>query len=411
MTRKRKRKNLQASGTPVAPRVYGYSRVSTYRQTGGQSIETQHEQLRLLAQRHGLDNITRIFTDEEASGGTPIAERPAGRELCFNVSPGDVILLTDLDRAFRSTSDALDTLLKWHAVGIRVIIQSLEGWGTLDISSPIGEFFLTVLVAVKRLERNQRVSFVMQCSRDAAAKAAAEGWDGSSRRYTPVGYKWGFLDNDRGKTILVPIEFDFETMAVIGWLRDHSVAYDKIRDQILPEIGRHKRTRSSRRQVGNVRAGYRRYEVTTVIRLWHWHAMDNAQAWCHENPERQEELIRTVASANPAWALRWGMGDYVSRLDMEKSSDDGTGLTGESTLPAEEIGEDFPADDLPGEVDCRSNGDGGETLDQALARSETLQDGAQPLCRGGSVDETNEGGRRPQRRLFMRGHDGGEGIS
>lgn len=410
---RRRRKKTNSLTQPGAPKVFGYSRVSTYRQTGGQSIETQHEQLRLLAQRHGLDRITQIFTDEEASGGTPIAERPAGRELCFNVSPGDVILLTDLDRAFRSTSDALDTLLKWHAVGIRIIIQSLEGWGTLDISSPIGEFFLTVLVAVKRLERNQRVSFVMQCSRDAAAKAAAEGWDGSSRRYTPVGYKWGFLDNDRGKTILVPVEFDFESMAIIGWLRDHHVAYDKIRDQILPEIGRHRRTRSSRRQVGNVRAGYRRYEITTVIKTWHWHAMDNAQEWCHQNPERAEELIRMVASANPAWAQRWGLSDYatISRLDMETDSNDGDGLPGEQTIPVEEDGQDSPADDLQGKIDRGSNGDGGIALDQAMARSETLQDGAQPLCGGDRVDEKNEGRKGPSRRLFVRGHDGGEGSS
>ena len=398
----------QTSPEPDNPKVYGYARVSTFRQTGGQSIETQHEQLLLLAKRNGFDKIDEIFTDEEASGGTPIVQRPAGRKLCYVVSPGDVVLLTDLDRAFRSTSDALDTLLRWHSMKIRVIIQSIEGWGNVDFSTPIGEFFLTVLVAVKKLERNQRVSFVMQCSRDAAAKAAAEGWDGSSRRHTPIGYQWGFLNRDRGKPILVEVPFDRESIAVIGWLRDRHYAYDKIRDLILREIGRDKRTRSSRRQVGNVRAGYRRYDVSSFQATWQWKAMDYAQAWCWDHADEQEELLKRVASQHPDWAIRWGLGDYISRLDLETDSNDGNGLRGESTIPAADIRDECSTTRVSGEADRGDNGIGQpEPEGESLARSETLQDRAQSLRHRDCGD--NAEGTPTAQRVHDGVADGGEG--
>lgn len=407
-----KKKRRKRSGLPLAQsddlKVYGYARVSTFRQTGGQSIETQHEQLSLLAQRHGFQQVDRIFTDEEASGGTPILQRPAGRELCHIVSPGDVILLTDLDRAFRSTSDALDTLLHWHSVKIRVIIQSIEGWGNVDFSTPIGEFFLTVLVAVKKLERNQRVSFVMQCSRDAAAKAESEGWDGSSRRYTPIGYEWGYLNKDRGKTTLVPVPLDQETIAVIGWLRDRRYAYDMIRDHILPEINRHQRTRSSRRQVGNTRAGYRRYDITTFKSTWQWKAMDLAQAWCRQYPDEQQELIRRVASQHPEWAIRWGLGDYVSRIDLGTDSNNGNGLRGKPAIPTEDLGSESRSARVPGEGDRGGDGNG-HPEGESLARPETLSDRAQSLR---DRDCSRDAEEQPiSQRVHGEYTDGGEGDS
>lgn len=402
----KKRKPEPPTTEPARPKVYAYARVSTFRQTGGQSIETQHEQLLLLAQRHGFDAIDEIFTDEEASGGTPIVQRPKGRELCYLVSPGDVVLLTDLDRAFRSTSDALDTLLRWHSVKIRVIIQSIEGWGNLDFSTPIGEFFLTVLVAVKKLERNQRVAFVMQCSRDAIAKHAAEGWDGSSRRHTPMGYQWGFLNRDRGKPILVSVPFDWETAAVIGWLRDRHVAYDKIRDIILPEIGRDKRTRSSRRQVGNVRAGYRRYDVSSFQSTWQWGAMDKAQAWCWEHSDEQEESLKRIASQHPEWANRWGLESYVSRLDGETDCNNGNGLDGGTPLHPETNGTQSSPVSVPGEVDCGTDGDGQPQV-EPMARPATLQDEHGSLC---DRDRASDAAEPASSQCLSSGDaDGGEG--
>ncbi len=403
------RRGREKSPPPSSrPKVYGYARVSTYRQTGGQSIDTQREQLRLLAERHGLGPIDQIFVDEEASGGTPIVQRPQGRELCFVVSPEDVVLLTDLDRAFRSTSDALETLLRWHAVGIRVIIQSLEGFGTLDFSTPIGEFFLTVLVAMKKLERNQRISFVMQCSRDAAEKAAAEGWDGSNRRFSCVGYKWAFLGNDKGKTVFEPIPFDFESMAVIGRLRELGYAYDRVRDEILPEIGRGQRTRSSRRQIGNPRAGYRRYELRTFKGKWQYKSIELAREWGEKNRDEQEQLIFRVASNHPEWANRWGLGNYVQGLETETNGHDGNGLQGEPTIPVTADRKGEGASSIPRASD---SGGCGEALreGEALARVEVVPDGAQAVCRG---DYSSDEPARPQgslHRLFGRGSDGGEG--
>ena len=404
----KKRKREASPPEPNPPKVYGYARVSTFRQTGRQSIDTQRDQLRLLAERNDLGSIDQIFIDEEESGGTPIVERPAGRELCYQVSPGDVVLLTDLDRAFRSVSDALDTLICWHAVGIRVIIQSLEGFGTLDISTPIGEFFLTVLVAVKKLERNQRVAFVQQCSRDAKLKAEAEGWDCSSRRYAPVGFDWTYLGSDRGKTRLIPYEFDLESMSIVAVLRDQGRAYDQIRDEILPQIGREKRLRAIRRQIGNKSMDHRRYEIKRHQNAWQWNSMDKACAWCASHRQEQEELITRVASNHPEWANQWGLGNYVQGLATETNSHDGNGLEGTAPLHAGTIGEKESPASVSRNLDCGSGGaDRGQS--EALARSETLSDGAQSRCHRDRLSDEANGASSAPRRFFGGQSDGGEG--
>jgi putative DNA-invertase from lambdoid prophage Rac len=54
----------------------------------------------------------------------PLADRPEGGRLLAAVRPGDVVITSRLDRAFRSAADALMTLeeLKAQSVGAGISI-------------------------------------------------------------------------------------------------------------------------------------------------------------------------------------------------------------------------------------------------------------------------------------------------
>src|SRR5271169_3506243 len=76
--------------------IYGYARVST----GGQSEATQVRQLRAAGAK-------KVFR-EVASGVK--TDRPQLHRLLGEIGPGDVMMVTRLDRLARSTRDLLNTL-------------------------------------------------------------------------------------------------------------------------------------------------------------------------------------------------------------------------------------------------------------------------------------------------------------
>src|SRR6266481_3975954 len=76
--------------------IYGYARVST----GGQSEAAEVRQLRAAG-------AGRVFR-EVASGAK--TDRPQLRRLLTGIGPGDVVMVTRLDRLARSTRDLLNTL-------------------------------------------------------------------------------------------------------------------------------------------------------------------------------------------------------------------------------------------------------------------------------------------------------------
>ena len=72
----------------------GYARVSTF----GQSLSSQMDELRAVG-------ATPVFS-ETASGAK--TERPQLRKAVNRLKPGDVLLVTRLDRLARSTRDLLN---------------------------------------------------------------------------------------------------------------------------------------------------------------------------------------------------------------------------------------------------------------------------------------------------------------
>lgn len=146
-------------------RVGLYARVST--RDKGQDPELQLHALREYAARRGLE-IVGEFVDR-----APAGDRARRREWARLLELAerrqvDLVLVWRLDRAFRSTVDALATLrqLDHRGVGFAVLDQP-----ELDTTSPVGRLLFTMLAAFAELER----SMIADRVREGMARARREG--------------------------------------------------------------------------------------------------------------------------------------------------------------------------------------------------------------------------------------------
>jgi DNA invertase Pin-like site-specific DNA recombinase len=134
--------------------IYGYARVST----DGQSLAAQDAQLRAAG-------CVKVFAEKVSGAKTDRAELAKALK---RLAPGDVLVVTRLDRLARSTRDLLNTLATISEVGAG--FKSLhDQWA--DTSTPHGRLMLTVLGGLAEFERE----LIRARTGDGRARAMAKG--------------------------------------------------------------------------------------------------------------------------------------------------------------------------------------------------------------------------------------------
>jgi DNA invertase Pin-like site-specific DNA recombinase len=118
---------------------YGYIRVSTEHQEN--SAEAQAAKLQPVCDR--------LFTDTDVSGSVLLKDRPEGKRLCDALAPGDTVVITTRDRAFRSLLDAIQTLAYWQKLGVRLKILDFP----IDLATDEGEVMFQLLSVFASYER------------------------------------------------------------------------------------------------------------------------------------------------------------------------------------------------------------------------------------------------------------------
>ena len=112
----------------------GYLRVSTQEQRPDRQID-------------GLQAICDELHIERLSGAD--TNRPIFQQVIEQLAPGDTLVVWDLDRAFRSTVDAVTEAEKLLGRGIDLRIVTLQ----VDTATPDGMLVYTVMAAFAEYER------------------------------------------------------------------------------------------------------------------------------------------------------------------------------------------------------------------------------------------------------------------
>jgi DNA invertase Pin-like site-specific DNA recombinase len=134
--------------------IYGYARVST----NGQDLTSQEAEL-LAA------GCAQVFKEKVSGAKTDRAELA---KVLHRLGPGDVLIVTRLDRLARSTRDLLNVLatIGERGAGFRSL---KDAWA--DTTTPHGRLMLTVLGGLAEFERE----LIRARTGDGRARAKARG--------------------------------------------------------------------------------------------------------------------------------------------------------------------------------------------------------------------------------------------
>ncbi|WP_422001930.1 recombinase family protein [Roseovarius mucosus] len=159
--------------------TYIYTRVSTFDQVEGTSLDEQDRKCRGVAMMQGWD-VEEVFSDPGITGSKPLSERPAGRKMTTLLTQGDTVIAAKIDRLFRSSADALSTVEAWKKAGIDLVIAEFGADPVTENGT--SKLLFGILSMVAEFER----SLIRE--RLEGGKAAKRAKGGHAGGKTPFGY-------------------------------------------------------------------------------------------------------------------------------------------------------------------------------------------------------------------------------
>jgi putative DNA-invertase from lambdoid prophage Rac len=141
-------------------RVFAYCRVSTVDQT----TENQIREIEAA----GFAIQPRRAVAETISGSLQASARPAFAKLLERLEPGDVLVVTKLDRLGRNAIDVRQTVEQLAGRGVRVHCLALGG---VDLTAPAAKTTMQVIAAVAEFERD----LLVERTQAGLARAKGEG--------------------------------------------------------------------------------------------------------------------------------------------------------------------------------------------------------------------------------------------
>lgn len=141
-------------------RTFLYARVSTPDQT------TENQVLEVNGA--GFEVSPRRVIVECISGSSAARERPQFAKLTDRLEPGDVLIVTKLDRLGRNAMDVRMTVERLAEDGVKVYCLALGG---MDLTSPTGKMTMGVISAVAEFEKD----LLIERTNAGLARALAQG--------------------------------------------------------------------------------------------------------------------------------------------------------------------------------------------------------------------------------------------
>lgn len=205
-------------------KAVGYVRVSTLEQANeGISLAAQAQAIEAYSAFKKLELLETVV-DAGVSAGAPLASRQGGHRLLDLVSHEDVVAVIafGLDRLFRDAADCLAVTKTWDGFGVDLHLVSLGGQ-TVDTSTAMGRFFLTIMAGVAEMERN----LIIERTVASLGHLRAQG-----RRISATPY--GFDLHEDGLH-LVPNPQEQKAIAMARRLRKKGLSLRKIADQLFKQ--------------------------------------------------------------------------------------------------------------------------------------------------------------------------------
>lgn len=255
--------------------AYGYCRAST----GKQELTFEAQRRAILAHYEAKlrpDGFAwgGFYEDKATSGGTAFAERDRGRVLWVVAQPGDAVVWSKMDRAFRSVRDGSETLHLLKQKGISV--HSLDIG--LDTSTALGDFVCKLLMLLGELER----SWVSTRTKDALAAKRAMGLPVYGR--APAGW-WV-----AGKKKLTHLRQDSDERARLDEIYKRYAAGESL-EKISNEL----------HFKGVLRKGGTQYDIDWLLYALHARALGYPTHYDHSN---HKQLIASVRKSGKPWRGR-----------------------------------------------------------------------------------------------------------
>ena len=185
-----------------------YARVST----SEQDTARQERDLKAFAERAGYD-VQNVFVETASGAKNDRKERAKVMKLAQSREI-DAVLVTELSRWGRSTSDLLDTLNTLASFGVSVHAQTGM---TFDLQSAQGKLMLGVMASLAEFERDllkERVKSGLEASKAKGVKLGRQVGDNPSDKYAARvielinagrSYRWIEKDLQISKTTVMAI--------------------------------------------------------------------------------------------------------------------------------------------------------------------------------------------------------------
>jgi putative DNA-invertase from lambdoid prophage Rac len=172
------------------------------------SLQEQENIGMMFAQMNGLSKFdVQVYVDNGISGSTKMSFRPEGSRLLEAVQEGDTVIASKMDRIFRSSIDALQTIELLKAKGAHLVLFDM-GTQSVMRDGP-SKLFFSMLAAFAEFERGRIVERITLGIR---LKKKRGGYTGGS------GVPYGMRVVGRGPNAV--LEPDPESSRVIELVRE-----------------------------------------------------------------------------------------------------------------------------------------------------------------------------------------------
>ena len=148
-----------------------------------------------------------VFPDKATSSDRPLAERTYGKGLVETLRPGDHVIVTDIDRAWRNFREAVEWMTRWNEQGIIVHVTERG----INTSNDVGVLTLAILAWVAEVEKK------MIRERTKRAAAHRRKHNGATNQHAGYGYR---LEGRKGSRRKVADPQEREVMGLIVQLHD-----------------------------------------------------------------------------------------------------------------------------------------------------------------------------------------------